>query len=214
MALFQSLETRVKAILTADQIQQLDKIGGMKAVMGGPPALAGIGLLTRQGFDRLDLTEPQKAAIERLMAQSKAQAEAAGGDEEKLKALKQATWQQIMAVLTPEQRRKLAEAQKIEIQDEAGGGGPRPDLSSLLLTADQEKRLEAILAEGKPRAQAILEDRSLSEAEKQARMTALYQQFRPRFLSVLNPAQEQKFRSLLLDAPRGARQAVREEIKK
>ena len=57
----------------------------------------------------------------------------------------------------------------------------------------------ASLAQGTPRAHAIQEDNSLSEPQKRAMLTSLYQQFRPQFLTILTPAQELQFHALLFD---------------
>jgi Spy/CpxP family protein refolding chaperone len=201
-ALHESLSTRIKAVLTSDQIQRFDQMGGLKAMMAGPRSVEGIAVMKGNVFERLQLTDAQKAAIEQVMAQDKERFAAAGGDVEKLRALKQETWQRIMAVLTPEQQMKMAEARSIELENKANR---MPDLGFLGLTAGQEPQLKAILEQAAPRAHAIMDDRSLSDAEKQARLTALYQEFRPQFLSVLTPEQEQKLRARLLEGPREQR---------
>src|SRR5262249_17074324 len=126
-------------------------------------------------FERLDLTDAERAAIERLMADQKAQFEAAGGDVEKLRALKQATWQKLAAGLTPAQQQKLSEARSLERENESERGSLRPELDSLGLTPGQRSRLMSILAQGEPRARAIKEDHSLSDPQKQERLAALYQ---------------------------------------
>jgi Spy/CpxP family protein refolding chaperone len=198
-ALHEGLETRIKAVLTSDQIQKFDQMGGLKALMSHPVVVGGMKLMGRNGLEALDLTDAQKSAIEGIMAQDKRAFEAAEGDVTKLRAIKQATWQRIMAVLTPPQQKKMAAAKGFELEN---GPGRTPDLAPLGLTTDQQPRLEAILKQAAPRADAIKEDRSLSDPEKQARLTALYQELRPQFLAVLTPAQEQKLRALLLDPSR------------
>jgi Spy/CpxP family protein refolding chaperone len=197
-ALDEGLETRIKAVLTSDQIQKFDQMGGLKALMSHQAAVGGMKVMERNGFEALDLTDAQKTAIGAIMAQDKQAFEAAGGDVTKLRALKQAARQRIMAVLTPAQQQKLAVGNGFELER----AGPDGRLASLGLTADQQPRLEAILKQAAPRADAIKEDGSLSDQEKQARLTALYQEFRPQFLAVLTPAQEQKLRAMLLDPHR------------
>jgi Spy/CpxP family protein refolding chaperone len=203
-ALHEGLATRIKSILTSDQIAKFDQMGGLKAIIAHdePTAVGGMRLQGPNGFESLNLTDAQKSAIEAIMAQDKQGFAAAEGDVTKLRALKQATWQRIMAVLTPEQRQKLAAAKGFQIERGPGGDLPMPDLSSLDLTPDQHERLMAILEQGAPRAHAIQEDNTLSEAQKRARLTALYQEFRPRFLTVLTPAQEQQLHALVVDRPR------------
>jgi len=198
-ALHEGLGTRIKAVLTSDQIQIFDQLGGLKALMSHPVVVGGMQVMGRNGLEALDLTDAQKAAIERIMAQDKQGFEAAGGDVTKLRAQKQATWQRIMAVLTPAQQQKLAAAKRFEIER---GPGRTPEFASLGLTADQQTRLEAIMKQVAPRADAIKEDRSLSDQERLAQMTALYQELRPQFLAVLTPEQEQKLRARLLDPSR------------
>lgn len=198
-ALFEGLGTRIKALLNSDQIQKFDQMGGLKGMMGHGPIVGGMRVIGPNGFEALNLTEAQKAAIETITAQEKQAFAAAGGDVTKLKAQKQATWQRIMAILTPEQQRKMAAGKGLELEREPGGDSGGPDLSSLGLTPEQHERLTSIMDQGAPRAHAIQENPSLSEEAKHAQLTALYEEFRPRILSVLTPAQEQKFRALLFD---------------
>jgi Spy/CpxP family protein refolding chaperone len=207
-ALHEGLETRIKAVLTSDQIRKFDQMGGLKAVMGHAEVIGGMRLMEKNGFfEPLDLTDAQKAAVERIMAQGKSAFEAAGGDVTRLRALKQAAWQHIMAVLTPAQQQKLAAAKGFELERGPGDGPSMPELGSLGLTPDQHSRLMSILERAAPRAHAIQEDKSLSDQQKMTQLTALYQEFRPQFTAVLTPAQEQKLRGLLLDRPRGGEPA-------
>ncbi len=204
-ALHEGLATRIKAILTSDQIAKFDQLGGLKAIMAHdePIAVGGMDVTGPNGvLEPLNLTQAQKSAIEAIMAQDKQGFAAAEGDVTKLRAQKQATWQRIMAVLTPAQQQQMAAAKGFEIERVPGGDRSMPDLSSLGLTRDQHDRLMAILAEGGPRARAIKEDKSLSDPQRRAMLTSLYEQFRPRVLTVLTPAQEQKLQALLVDPRR------------
>lgn len=204
-ALHEGLATRIKAILTSDQIAKFDQLGGLKAIMAHdePIAVGGMDVTGPNGvLEPLNLTQAQKSAIEAIMAQDKQGFAAAEGDVTKLRAQKQATWQRIMAVLTPAQQQQMAAAKGFEIERVPGGDRSMPDLSSLGLTRDQHDRLMAILAEGGPRARAIKEDKSHSDPQRRAMLTSLYEQFRPRVLTVLTPAQEQKLQALLLDPRR------------
>lgn len=202
-ALHQGLETGIKAVLTSDQIQKFDQMGGIKALMShGQPVGEGMRLKGPNGFEALNLTDAQKSAIEAIMAQSKQGFQAAEGDVTKLAALKLATQQRIMAVLTPAQQQQMAAASGFEFERGPGADMSMPDLSSLGLTPDQHDRLMAILAEGGSQARAIKEDKSLSDPQRTAMLSSLYQQFRPRVLTVLTPAQEQKLEALLLDPRR------------
>src|SRR5712692_6047631 len=71
-ALHEGLETRIKAVLTSDQIQKFDQIGGLKAVMEHVPVIGGMRLMEKNGFfEPLDLTDAQKAAVEEIMARDK-----------------------------------------------------------------------------------------------------------------------------------------------
>ena len=124
--LHEGLATRIKAMLTSDQIAKFDQMGGLKAIMAHDEPTAVGGTRLPNGFESLNLTDAQKSAIEAIQAQAKQGFEAAEGDEAKLRALKQATGQRIMAVLTPAQQQQL----------ERGSDGDKsgPDLSSLGLT--------------------------------------------------------------------------------
>jgi Spy/CpxP family protein refolding chaperone len=191
-ALHEGLATRIKAILTGDQIAKFDQLGGLKAILAHDEPAAGEG--ARQGpngFESLHLTDAQKSAIEAITAQAKPAFRAAKGDVAKLTLLKQAVRERIMTVLTPAQRQQLERGPSAD--------GSVPELSSLGLTPDQHERLMTILAEGGPQARAIKGDQSLSEPQRRARLSSLYQQLRPRVLTVLTPAQEQKLQALLLD---------------
>jgi Spy/CpxP family protein refolding chaperone len=100
-ALLLGLDSRVKAFLTADQIQKFDQMGGWEGAMHGPRGLESVWR---------ELTPAQRASIDGLLAQQQPSFAAAAKDEAKLRALKQTTWQQIMAILTPPQQQKLKAA--------------------------------------------------------------------------------------------------------
>ncbi|HXE72227.1 MAG TPA: hypothetical protein VNO81_06165 [Candidatus Nitrosotenuis sp.] len=136
----------------------------------GPEKAAGI-------LQDLDLTEEQARQVQALLS----------AEREKIAAIRKDTQTRLQAILTPEQYARLAERLARRGQ---GQGGPAHRLRRLTqelgLTPEQQEKVQAILAEMRPKMQKA------SPEERQA----LRQELQSRLAAVLTPEQMQKFQEL------------------
>ena len=148
---------------------------------------------------QLDLTAAQQQRIQAITQEAQAKIQAIRQDasltpeqkRQKSQPLMQAMRDQILGVLTPGQKRKLAEMRQ------RGPGGDRfmEMLQTLDLTDAQKAEIRKIM-QAQAEKTRIIRESNLSDAEKRAKVQALSQETRRRVLAVLTPEQRQKLEGL------------------
>jgi periplasmic protein CpxP/Spy len=155
---------------------------------------------------QLNLNDQQKTQIQGIFQTQRQQAQAIRQDtsltpeqkQEKLKALRASTHQQVEGVLTPEQQQQM---KQLRAQHEgmgkgmggaANGMGP---LSRLNLTPDQRAKIEPIMKSTREQAQAVRNDTSLTPEQKQAKMREIHQGAMAQVKSLLTPEQQQQMQN-------------------
>jgi Spy/CpxP family protein refolding chaperone len=169
---------------------------------------------------QLNLNDQQKTQIQGIFQTQRQQAQAIRQDtsltpeqkQEKLKALRASTHQQVEGVLTPEQQQQM---KQLRAQHEgmgkgmgrgaANGMGP---LSRLNLTPDQRAKIEPIMKSTREQAQAVRNDTSLTPEQKQAKMREIHQGAMTQVNSLLTPEQQQQMQNWRQHRGPGGKQAT------
>jgi Spy/CpxP family protein refolding chaperone len=156
--------------------------------------------------ERLNLTDEQKDAIRPVIEKEIKDIQALRADSalskeekiEKMKAVRQATQEEIKNVLTPEQQGKLTEA-KAEMKEEAKENiGQIVQLrmaamsERLELTDEQKQKIQPILENEMKEMSAARDDGTLSREQKQEKMKTIRQTAREEINKVLTPEQKAK----------------------
>ncbi len=226
--LFQATEQRIKAVLTPDQWNKVQQMGVMKAFFEKitPGQRITIDAVdadisqTLASLAQVGLTPIQQGRLKQIFTTGRGQAAAlinnpSLSEEDRmvsLKRLREAVQQQIMAVLTPEQRQKFTATMQKNAVDKA----PAPFVD---LTDAQRSQMEEIIGDSKRQAEAIQNDPSLSEADKKAEMIALQETTRQRIEAILTADQLRRLHKMGKDFPfkligKAPNGAIDEEIAK
>jgi len=173
--------------------------------------------------ERLNLTDEQKDAIRPVIEKEIKDIQALRADSaiskeekiEKMKAVRQATQEEIKKVLTPEQQGKLTEA-KAEMKEEAKENiGQIVQLrmaamsERLELTGEQKQKIQPILENEMKEMSAARDDGTLSREQKQEKMKTIRQTAREEINKVLTPEQKTKLEEAKSPGqPRRARRRI------
>ncbi len=173
--------------------------------------------------DGLNLTDAQKAQLKTIRQSERSQIEALRNESAlsredmraKIRAINQNTRQQFLAVLTPEQQQALKNRFKGPSNGERGGFGPGGPagrgprgggpggpagpggpgaFAGLGLSADQQSRLQAIHQGTKSQIEAVRNDSSLTQDQREAKIKPIFENSRQQALAILTPEQQQKLR--------------------
>ena len=199
-----------------DKPEQQDKQAARQAAQRpnrGQQGEPGAALLQRvhEQIANLDLTEEQKAQVEKLLAGVKEQVEALRADaqanklpqtelRQRMQALMQETRKKVMEVLTPEQKQKAREQMA-----EAGPLGMLERIqkmtAELNVTDDQKTKIQAIITDVRDQAKGIREKAQGDRQAAMQEMQKLVRESREKIMQLLTPEQSQKLADLLKDHP-------------
>lgn len=188
------LKADIEAVLTDEQLEKLEQLRDDQA---------------KRPFDALDLTEEQQAAIAEIREKAKADVEAAETREAKQEIM-QAAHEEVLSVLTEEQKEKLEQLReerphgrggpgkgRIGVDPRGPGGGPDgppPLFEELDLTEEQKTAINDIHEQ----ARADVEAAETREARQEIMQAA-----HDEVLSVLTDEQIEKLEQLREERPRG-----------
>lgn len=150
-------------------------------------------------FPGIDLTDEQKATLQTIRQSEREQIEAIRNNsslsqEEKraqIEAIHQATREQSLGVLTPEQQQTIANRR-------ANGDGPGPGGRGggiPGLTDEQRASLGTIRQSEREQIEAVRNDQTLSQEEKRARIESIRQESRQQSQGVLTPEQQEAIKN-------------------
>ncbi len=155
---------------------------------------------------QLNLTDKQKVEISPIIEKEIKEIQALRADTtlskeekiERMKAVRQTTWEEIKKALTPEQQEKLAEA-KEGMQEEAKENVAQTvqqrmtALSERLnLSNEQKQKIQPIIENEIKEMSAVRDDEALSREQKQEKMKTIRQTSREEINKVLTPEQQRK----------------------
>lgn len=166
----------------------------------------------QRGFDRmaqqLNLTDQQKTQIQGIFQTQRQQAQAIRQDtsltpeqkQDKLKALRSSTHQQVQGVLTPEQQQQMKQFRE-QHQGMRKGMGPGkgqggPGMAALNLTDQQKTQMQSIMQTQRQQMQSIRQDSSLTAEQRQQKMQELRQSTHQQMMGILTPEQQQQWQSM------------------
>ena len=177
----------------------------------------------RGHFEKLNLTEAQKAKMAELRAKHKAEREAEKSDRKELMQRHRA---EMEAILTPEQRsqmQKMRAEKSTSFQkgkgfnkegrkggkegkmSRKGGEERRADVAKqLALTTDQQAKMKAAQTDFRTKMQRLRADNSLSAEQKAAKRKELAQQHQAQVKSILTKEQQEKMQQLRKERPRNS----------
>ena len=175
-----------------------------------------MGRYGQRGFERmaqhLNLTDQQKTQVQSQMQNQRQQAQAIRQDtsltpeqqREKLQQLRQSNHQQMMDILTPEQQQKFQQLRSEHPRMGRGkmGGGIGP-MSRLNLTPDQKSKLDPIFQSSRQQVEAVRNDTSLTQEQKQAKIGEIRQGTKSQVNSILTPEQQQQWQQMKMRRGRG-----------
>lgn len=151
----------------------------------------------------LNLTDDQKAKIKSKTTDAKARALSVRNDKNltpdqqksKLMEIRKSTRQQIMQVLTPEQRQKLT---SLKSRD---GGRQRGDrmkkaFAALNMTDSQKAQIKSIREDAKAQFKAVREDKSLTKDQIKAKAKSIRDASMEKMKTVLTPEQIKKIEDM------------------
>jgi Spy/CpxP family protein refolding chaperone len=139
----------------------------------------------------LGLTPQQKQQMRSIRESARDQAAIISHDanltpaqrDEKLRALRQDSREQMKGVLTPEQQKTMADRRanrKARMEAQLG------------LTADQKAKMQETMKSAKEQRQAVLNNTSLSDQEKAAQLKQIRENTRTQMKQILTPEQQKK----------------------
>jgi Spy/CpxP family protein refolding chaperone len=141
-------------------------------------------------IDQLNLTDAQKTQLKSLRDQQHQQLQALRQDQSltpdqrraQAQTIHQQFQSQIHGMLTPEQQAQLK-------QMRGRRGGP---MARLNLTDDQRAKLQPLMQQQREQVQAIRNDSSLTQQQKQEKIQALRQSMMSQMQGILTPEQQQQ----------------------
>jgi Spy/CpxP family protein refolding chaperone len=155
--------------------------------------------------EKLQLTQDQQAKVKDILSDQWTKQQALRSNtalsqqdaRTQMRELRKSEHEQIMNVLTPEQRAKAKEMRK----GEKGGRGMaarrmRFMARELNLTDAQKAQLKPMFQQQRAQMQALKADTSLTQDQKREKLQQLRADGRKQFLAVLTPEQQQKLRDL------------------
>jgi len=164
----------------------------------------------RGGFDHpdLNLTADQKTKLKALHESTRQQVEALRSDstlstqdkEAKLRAIHESSRQQLQAILTPEQQ-QLMKNERHESEGRRGFGHGRDPFAELGLTTEQRSQIETIHKSSQDQLNALRNDATLSQEQKDAKAKSIMQNTHQQVLGLLTPEQQQKLKARHDDGP-------------
>ena len=164
----------------------------------------------RGEFDRADLnlTADQKTKLKALHESTRQQVEALRSDstlstqdkEAKLRTIHESSRQQLQAILTPEQQ-QLMKNERHESQGRRGFGHGRDPFADLGLTTEQRSQIETIHKSSQDQLNALRNDSTLSQEQKDAKAKSIMQSTHQQVLGLLTPEQQQKLKARHDDGP-------------
>lgn len=159
---------------------------------------------------RLDigLTEDQKGKLKSIHENSRSQMQALRADQsltseqrhEKARAIREATRQQVVGILTPQQQELMRNRR------ERGGRGPGREgmgkgfgrgadgANALNLSDNQRSQMKSIHESTRSQVSAIKNDAALTQEQKMEKIRSLHQSTRQQVSTILTPEQREKFR--------------------
>ena len=144
---------------------------------------------------KLNLTADQKKQLHDLRMSMRDQAAIIRHDQTltaeqkqaKFKELRTSTREQMKSVLTPDQQQTFA----------ARRANHRAAMAAKLgLTADQQTKLKALFSSTHQQREAVLNNASLSNDQKQAQLSQIHQTTQSQLATILSPEQLQKFQQM------------------
>lgn len=153
----------------------------------------------------LNLTDAQKAQIKPILQNEGQQLKALRNDTSltpdqrkvKVQEIRQATRAQIQPILTPEQVAKFQDLRGKMASRGMGGPNQLAWMSKKLnLTDDQKSKLEPIFADQHKQVQAIRQNTTLTNEQKQSEINQLRQSTHQQVLSILTPEQQQQMKQM------------------
>lgn len=155
--------------------------------------------------EKLQLTQDQQAKVKDILSDQWTKQQAIRSNtslsqqdaRSQMRELRKSEHEQLMNVLTPEQREKAKQMHK----GEKGGRGMaakrmRFMARELNLTDSQKAQLKPIFQQQRAQMQALKADTSLTQEQKREKFQQLRADGRKQFLAILTPEQQQKLREL------------------
>lgn len=163
------------------------------------------GLRGKDGFAKLNLTDAQKKQVKDLndnyrkqFADLKKNSGMTVGDyRAKTTALRKEQREKLQSVLTPDQKKQLADQHKAMGQKMKMAQTKRFDnmKTKLGLSEEQANKLKESQAGTQSKIKSIREDKSLTDEQKKEQVKTIFKQQREQLKSVLTPEQLQKMKS-------------------
>ena len=165
--------------------------------------------------EKLQLSQDQQAKVKDILGEQWTKQQAIRNNTSlsqqdartQMRDLRKSEHEQIMNVLTPEQRDKAKQMHK-EGKDRGGKGMAAKRMGfmarELNLTDAQKAQLKPMFQQQHEKMQALKSDTSLTPEQKQAKAKEIRAEGRKQFLTVLTPEQQQKLRDMR--TRRGGRQ--------
>lgn len=162
----------------------------------------------KKSMQDLNLTEVQKSQLKAQREAAKAQLDAIKNDasltdaqkKEKAKAIYIDQKNKMQALLTPEQKAKIAEGRKAAKEDRKEMGEKRKDaFKDLNLTADQSAKLKAQREASKAKIEAIKSNSSLTEDQKKAQVKEVMKSSKADMKNILTAEQMKKMQDMKKD---------------
>ncbi|MDR3763546.1 MAG: hypothetical protein P4M01_05565 [Acidobacteriota bacterium] len=183
---------------TAILLLGLSVSGGALLAQAAPNAAANVAPEAAQSAPArgaLRLTAEQRQKMQELRAGARDRAEIIRHDQslteaqkqDKLKALRVATGEQMKAVLTPEQQQAFA-ARRAQ--------GAQKAAARLNLTDDQKAKLKALRVSNREQRQAVLNNQSLTSEQKQTQLAQIRASNKTQLASILTPEQLTQLRQM------------------
>jgi Spy/CpxP family protein refolding chaperone len=164
LALINAAKGQIKALLTPEQLAKLAEIRQGRTQAGQN---IGAGVLAQ-----LNLTEKQKLQIAVIRERTQKAVESAATPADKLALIKSA-WDEIKALLTPEQLAQLQEIRKGQRKSQAGIVAAAETAAALNLTDEQKATIKSIRESTRQAVQA-----ATSPADKRAIRKAAWEQIK------------------------------------
>ena len=184
----------------------------------------GGGFSRRNTFEGIGLSEEQQKKVTAIQQEQSAEMRKlfqelrdGGGDRQalgaKMTALREKYQKQTDAILTDEQKKKMAEARAQRGQGGRGQGQPRPGgfsrsnpFASLELKEDQQKKLDAARQEMSTQMRALFTDRDTPREERSAKMAKIREGYEATIKKTLTAEQFKKYEAAQAARPqRGQR---------
>jgi Spy/CpxP family protein refolding chaperone len=199
-------------------------VASVYAAQGTKPGGTSIGV-GMQGLSKHPLTPAQKNQIAAIRQENRQKVQSIMSNskltqkqkDDQIAAVRMDTHKKMMAVLTPDQRKELADFKRAHAKPAAQGKGPAvktskataasefPMLKKHPLTNDQKQRIADMRRDEKKEIQAVNADKKLTSTQKADRIKEIRSRTRSDILSVLTTEQK--------DELKGAAKARRAPVK-